>query len=61
MRYTDGSQETVQAGQAFHWPAGHTVWTDEGFESLQISPQAEMHHTLEHVRTQLGLVATDRD
>ena len=34
---------------------GHTVWTDEGFESLQLSPMDEMQRTLDHVRTKLGL------
>jgi hypothetical protein len=55
--FADGSEETVLAGQAFYWPPGHTVWTDEGFESLQISPQGEMERTLEHVRSKLGNAA----
>jgi hypothetical protein len=60
VRYVDGSQENVHAGQMFYWPPGHTVWTEEGFESIQFSPQAEMEHTLDHVRTKLiSPAATD--
>lgn len=53
--YADGHQETVRAGEDYYWPPGHTVWTDEGYEAFQISPQAPMHQMLEHVRTRLGL------
>ena len=55
VRYADGRQETVEAGQVFYWPPGHTVWTEEGFESVQLSPQAEMARTLAHLRSKLGL------
>lgn len=53
VRYADGSEETVHAGQVFYWPPGHTVWTDEGFESVQLSPQEPMQQTLDHVRAKL--------
>jgi hypothetical protein len=55
VRYADGRQETVEAGEVFYWPPGHTVWTEDGFESLQISLRAEMARTLTHVRAKLGL------
>jgi hypothetical protein len=58
VRFVDGSEETVRAGQMFYWPPGHTVWTEEGFESIQFSPQAEMQRTLDHVRSKLRSRAT---
>lgn len=55
VRYADGQQETVRAGEAYYWPPGHTAWTDEGYEAFQISPQVPMQQVLEHFRVQLGL------
>lgn len=54
VRFDDGHEETVEAGQIFHWPPGHTVWTVNGFESIQISPEAAMQHTLEPIQASLA-------
>jgi hypothetical protein len=32
VRYKDGTEEVLRAGDAFYWPPGHTVLTDEGAE-----------------------------
>ncbi len=37
--YEDGRAETVEAGDAFYMPAGHTSWrADAGTELVQFSP-----------------------
>jgi cupin domain len=29
VRFKDGTEEVLRAGDAFHWPAGHTFFTDK--------------------------------
>ncbi|HSK58928.1 MAG TPA: hypothetical protein VK935_07740 [Actinomycetospora sp.] len=41
VRYGDGSNETNRAGELFHWPGGHTAWTDEGTEFVAYTPWQE--------------------
>lgn len=39
VAYDDGRQETIEAGDAFYLPAGHTSWAaDAGTEFVQFSP-----------------------
>lgn len=58
VRFHDGHEETVEAGQIFYWPPAHTVWTINGFESIQISPEAAMQHTLDHIQDKLATSAS---
>lgn len=41
LRYADGTEESTRAGEVYHWPAGHTGWTDEGVAFLAVTPEAE--------------------
>lgn len=41
VRYRDGTEEVTRAGEAYHWPAGHTAWTDEGTVFLAVTPLAQ--------------------
>ncbi len=54
VRYADGEQETVEAGDVYHWPAGHTVWFDEDTKFVEFSPEDDMREVLEHVQRQAG-------
>lgn len=38
VRYADGSEETTYAGELYHWPAGHTAWTDSGVVFVACTP-----------------------
>jgi hypothetical protein len=38
MHHTDGSKETVEAGQVYHWPAGYTADTEEGVVFIEVGP-----------------------
>ena len=53
IRYADGTEETCRAGDAYHWPTGHTGWTDEGVTFLEFSPAADLHPGLAHLGAQL--------
>ncbi|HEY7618582.1 MAG TPA: hypothetical protein VH834_02370 [Solirubrobacteraceae bacterium] len=45
---TDGSEETIAAGQAYHLPAGHNVVVEEDALVLEFSPTADRARTMEH-------------
>jgi hypothetical protein len=47
--YADGTEEVVKAGEIFHFPAGHTGWTDEDVSWVEISPAEEYAEVMAHV------------
>jgi len=53
VRYADGQEETVSAGDVYYWPPGHTVWVDEDYEAIEFSPSGEMAHLIEHLKSKL--------
>jgi hypothetical protein len=57
VRYEDGTEETTSAGEAYHWPGGHTGWTDEGVVFLEFSVASEIQPVLEHLATQMAAPA----
>ena len=57
VRYADGRTEKVNAGEVYHWPAGHTVWVDEDYAAVEFSPAGEMREVMDHLRAKLGLAA----
>ncbi len=48
MRYTDGTTETLSAGQAYHIPPGHNAHVDEEAELVEFTrtDQGEGIHSL---------------
>jgi hypothetical protein len=54
VRYADGTEETTRAGEAYHWPGGHTGWTDEGVTFVELSPPEEIRPVLEHLSAQMS-------
>jgi hypothetical protein len=57
VRYADGTEETTTAGEVFHWPGGHTGWTDQGVVFLEFSPAEQLQPVLEHLAAQLSASA----
>ena len=53
VRYGDGKTETVRAGEAYYWPAGHTVWVDEDYSAIEFSPAEGMREVMDHLRGKL--------
>src|SRR5690606_32334987 len=54
VTYADGREETVNAGEVYHWPPGHTVKVDEEYEAIEFSPSEEMNEVLGHLEKQLS-------
>jgi hypothetical protein len=53
LKYTDGREETVRAGEMWYAAPGHTAWCDEDTEYLDVSPAQEFGQVIEHVRRQM--------
>jgi hypothetical protein len=50
IRYTDGTEEVIKAGEAFYIPPGHTAWTDEDVALIEFSPEKEYKEVMEHIQ-----------
>lgn len=49
VSYTDGTDETVQAGDLFYWPPGHSVRVARDAEIVLFSPQHEHGEVMDHI------------
>lgn len=54
LRHADGTQETIEAGELYYWPAGHTAWTDEDAVFLEVGPIEPMRQFGEHAKAKVG-------
>jgi quercetin dioxygenase-like cupin family protein len=54
VRYADGREETVRAGDVYYWPPGHTVWVDEDYEAVEFSPSEAMGLVIDHLKSKLA-------
>jgi len=54
VRYADGREEVVRAGDVYYWPPGHTVRVDEDYEAVEFSPSAEMNEVISHLKKKMG-------
>lgn len=48
IKYADGKEETVNAGEVFYWPAPHTGMTAKGAKFIDFSPEAEFKQVMDH-------------
>ena len=53
MHGKDGDQ-TYEAGQAFHWPAGHAPEALTDCEYVDVSPSEELQAVLRHLQGAVG-------
>lgn len=53
VRFADGSEELVKAGDVYYWPPGHTVWVDEDYEAIEFSPSGPMGEVIDHLKSKL--------
>jgi hypothetical protein len=48
VHLTDGTQESIVAGQAYHLPAGHNVVVEQDALVVEFSPTEDRARTMEH-------------
>lgn len=54
VTYTNGDEESVNGGDLFYWPPGHTVKVSADAEIILFSPQAEHCAVVNHARSQVA-------
>jgi len=54
VTYSDGTAETVNGGDLFYWPPGHTVRAEAKSEVILFSPQEEHCAVVKHIQGKLG-------
>lgn len=52
--HADGTREVTTAGDAYHWPKGHTAVSEDGVAFLEVGPAAEMRAFSDHAKAKLG-------
>jgi mannose-6-phosphate isomerase-like protein (cupin superfamily) len=57
VTYNDRSEETVNGGDVFYWPAGHSVRVEDDAELIMFSPQAEHGAVMEHIGQKIAATA----
>ena len=50
IEHADGTSETVNAGEVYHWPAGHTGTSENGVVFLEVGPVGPMREFSEHAK-----------
>ncbi|MEX2236595.1 MAG: cupin domain-containing protein [Dehalococcoidia bacterium] len=50
LKYADGKEEVIGAGEIFAWPAPHTGWFEAGTKFVEFSPEAGFKQLLDHLR-----------
>jgi hypothetical protein len=52
LRYSDGTEELTRSGEFYHWPAGHTAWTETGVVFIVIHQAEEENRVAELLAAQ---------
>jgi hypothetical protein len=54
VTYTDGTEETCDGNDLFHWPPGHSVRVTRDAEVVLFSPQDEHTEVMDHMLKQMA-------
>ena len=49
LKYVDGKEETVKAGEVFYWPAGHIPFVEKDLKIIDFTPEAEFNQLMAHL------------
>ncbi len=49
IKYPDGKEDVVNAGEVFYWPAPHTGLVEKNAKFIDFSPEAEFSQLMDHI------------
>jgi hypothetical protein len=49
VKYDDGNEEVINAGDVFYLPAGHTAVVEKDLKYLEFSPEKEFEEVMNHI------------
>lgn len=58
LRYADGKEETVHAGEVFYWPAPHTGLVEKNVKFIDISPDGKFIPVMDHLAKKMAEAAS---
>lgn len=58
LRYADGKEETVNAGEVFYWPAPHTGIVEKNVKFIDISPDGKFIPVMDHLAKKMAEAAS---
>ena len=54
LKYDDGTEETLTAGDVFYMPPGHTAVVEKDLKLLDFSPEEELKEVTDHIAKKLA-------
>ena len=54
VKYDDGKEEVVSAGDVFYLPAGHTAIVEKDLKYLEFSPEKEFGEVMDHIANKMA-------
>ncbi|HRN57950.1 MAG TPA: hypothetical protein PLL71_15935 [Agriterribacter sp.] len=58
VRYANGKEETVNAGEVFYWPAPHTGIVEKNVKFIDISPDGKFIPVMDHLAKKMTEIAS---
>ena len=58
IKYAGGKEETVNAGEAFYWPAPHTGTVDKNVKFIDFSPDSKFVPVMDHLAKKMAEAAS---
>jgi hypothetical protein len=57
IKYDDGKEETLTAGDIFYMPPGHTAAVTKDMKFLDFSPEKELDLVMEHIAKKMAEIS----
>ncbi|MBK8279586.1 MAG: hypothetical protein IPK94_05445 [Saprospiraceae bacterium] len=57
IKYDGGKEETIEAGEAFYWPAPHTGMVDKSVKFIDFSPDSKFVPVMDHLAKKMAEAA----
>ena len=54
MKYDDGTEEKLQAGDVFYMQPGHTAVVEKDTKLIDFSPESELKEVMDHVAKKMA-------
>jgi hypothetical protein len=54
IRYDDGTEETLNEGDVFYLPPGHTAIVQKDLKFLDFSPEKELNEVMSHIAKKMA-------
>ena len=56
IKYDDGTEEKLNAGDVFYLPPGHTAIVEKDLKMIDFSPEDELKKVMEHIEKKLARI-----